>query len=162
MMNHAQAAYRAGCIATELEARGYAGKDGFTPTALSNASRQPDKLLVVLGHAFRRAVRDAEVIQLLEGFDPPKTPCPVGDQHCFWVGFYHQKIARELPATFPARLRSLRESAGLSVAQLAEACGLHRQAVYKLESGESRPTWDTVQQLAAALGVTTDTFKESK
>lgn len=61
---------------------------------------------------------------------------------------------------FPARLRSLREAAGLSVQELAEAASLTRQAVHALEAGERRPAWDTVQALAAALKVTTDTFRD--
>lgn len=67
-----------------------------------------------------------------------------------------------MPDTFAAALRTIRESAGLSVADLAKTSGLQRAAVYKLESGESAPTWDTVQRLAKALGVSTDTFRSSE
>lgn len=62
--------------------------------------------------------------------------------------------------TFPDRLKALREKAGLSGAELAEKCGTTRQTVHNLESGTHRPTWDLVQQLAAALGVSTDTFRD--
>jgi transcriptional regulator with XRE-family HTH domain len=61
---------------------------------------------------------------------------------------------------FAARLTALREAAGLSVAQLATAAGLHRQSVHQYENGERRPTWDAVQKLAAALHVPTDTFRD--
>lgn len=54
--------------------------------------------------------------------------------------------------TFAARLRSLREKAGLTQEQLATAAGLKRLAVVRLEAGARRPTFDTVQALAAALG----------
>lgn len=63
-------------------------------------------------------------------------------------------------ATFGAGLTALREAAGLSVAQLASAAGLHRQSVHQYENGERRPTWDAVQKLAAALHVPTDTFRD--
>ncbi len=62
-------------------------------------------------------------------------------------------------AIFPARLRVLREAAGLSVSDLAAKANLNRDAVYKLERGDSKPTWGTVQALAAALGVSTDEFR---
>lgn len=62
--------------------------------------------------------------------------------------------------TFSARLTALREAAGLSVAQLASAAGLHRQSVHQYENGERRPTWQAVQKLAAALHVPTDTFRD--
>jgi transcriptional regulator with XRE-family HTH domain len=61
---------------------------------------------------------------------------------------------------FPTVLIRLRESAGLTVAELAEAAGLTRQAVHNYESGARRPTWDAVQKLAAALGVSTDVFRD--
>lgn len=64
-------------------------------------------------------------------------------------------------STFAARLRQLRERAALSVADLAEAAGLGRDAVYKLERGQSVPTWPTVQALAAALGVSTEALRDS-
>lgn len=60
---------------------------------------------------------------------------------------------------FPDRLRALRESAGLTVAELAEAAGLTRQAVHNYEAGDRRPTWQAVQKLAEALGVSTDAFR---
>lgn len=62
-------------------------------------------------------------------------------------------------ATFPGRLRILREKAGLTVAELADRAGLHRVHVYQLEAGKRAPTWDTVQKLADALGVKTDDFR---
>src|SRR5689334_16011576 len=55
--------------------------------------------------------------------------------------------------TFACRLRSLRDKAGLTTYALAKRCGLTKQALYRLESGSSEPTWATVQRLAVALGV---------
>jgi DNA-binding XRE family transcriptional regulator len=64
------------------------------------------------------------------------------------------------PAPFPVRLRELRATAGLTVQELAESAGLTRQAVHNYESGARHPTWDAVQKLAAALGVSTDVFRD--
>jgi len=63
--------------------------------------------------------------------------------------------------TFPATLHALRLRAELSVAELAVRTGLSRTAIYNLENGEDRPTWETVQKLAAALSVSTDTFRDA-
>jgi DNA-binding XRE family transcriptional regulator len=50
------------------------------------------------------------------------------------------------------RLREARESAGLSLTQLAERTGMTRQAISRIESGENRnPTLSTVVRLAEAL-----------
>lgn len=54
--------------------------------------------------------------------------------------------------TFATRLHALREQAGLSVAVLAAECGLSRQAIYAFERGRDKPTLETAQKLAAALG----------
>lgn len=63
------------------------------------------------------------------------------------------------PVTFAARLRALRARAGLTVADLARQTGLSRAALYNLENGDSKPTWDAVQRIADALGATTDEFR---
>ena len=52
------------------------------------------------------------------------------------------------PDAFAARLRSLRESRGRSVEDLAAITGLNRQAIYYLEAGKRQPTWATVCRLA--------------
>lgn len=67
--------------------------------------------------------------------------------------------ARRKPRPFSAILAELRAKSGLSCDSLAEAAGLHRQAIYKLESGERNPAWSTVQALANALGVSTEVFR---
>lgn len=54
--------------------------------------------------------------------------------------------------TFAARLRRLRDQAGLSVSQLAKKSGLHRQSIYKLEAGQIAPTLAAAVRLAHALG----------
>ncbi len=53
--------------------------------------------------------------------------------------------------TFGARLKQLREAAGLTQAELAERAGINRYSVAKLEQDLYSPTWPTVQALAKAL-----------
>jgi transcriptional regulator with XRE-family HTH domain len=59
-------------------------------------------------------------------------------------------MARE---PFGTRLRSLRERAGLSQAQLAEKVGTDQTHVSRWERNVAAPDLATVRQLAAALGV---------
>ena len=61
--------------------------------------------------------------------------------------------------TFASLLRSLRESANLTVTDLAESAGLSRQTIYNYESGKGEPTWAIVQRLAESLGVSTEAFR---
>lgn len=159
MQTHAQAAYLAGAIVCELESRGYAGKDGLSSVSMSNISRWVSKLPIYARHCWEKAVQDPVIAAMVGEFDPPENSTPTAEQSCFWLGYYHQKIARDLPATFPERLKALREKASLSIPDLARASGLSDDAIRKWESGERQPTWDAVQRLATALGVTTDAFR---
>jgi transcriptional regulator with XRE-family HTH domain len=61
---------------------------------------------------------------------------------------------------FAARLKKLREAAGLSQYALAKATGLSKQAVNKLEAGGREPSWGTIQLLAKALSVTCEAFND--
>ena len=58
-------------------------------------------------------------------------------------------------------LASIRRFPDLTQIQLAQAAGMHRQGIAKLEGGERSPTWDTVQKLAAALGVDCTAFQDA-
>jgi transcriptional regulator with XRE-family HTH domain len=60
---------------------------------------------------------------------------------------------------FGARLRELREAAGLSRSALGEKCGLTLDGIAQLESGRRRPMWESVLALAKALGVTCEAFQ---
>jgi transcriptional regulator with XRE-family HTH domain len=51
-----------------------------------------------------------------------------------------------------ATLAELRKAAGLTQEELAERAGISWSQVQKLEYGRSRPTWQTLQGLARALG----------
>lgn len=58
------------------------------------------------------------------------------------------------PITFASRLRTLREAAGLTQAELAEASGVGQSAISLIEAGKRpAPGWDTVVKLAKALKV---------
>lgn len=61
---------------------------------------------------------------------------------------------------FAGRLTELREQTGLSMYALAQKSGVSKQALSRLELGESEPTWDTVQKLALALGIECTEFKD--
>jgi transcriptional regulator with XRE-family HTH domain len=59
-------------------------------------------------------------------------------------------------SAFSARLRELREKAGLTQAQLAERAGLHLSAVTRFEHGLREPGLTSAAKLATALGVGVD------
>ena len=60
---------------------------------------------------------------------------------------------------FAERLKALRTQAGISQTELANRAGLNRSAIAKLEGSEREPSWETVQALAAALGVDCTAFQ---
>ncbi len=64
--------------------------------------------------------------------------------------------------TFADRLKAIRESKDLSQRALARLCGISGQAVSLLESGQTVPTWPTVQSLARALGVGCDDLRDAE
>jgi transcriptional regulator with XRE-family HTH domain len=62
------------------------------------------------------------------------------------------------PAWFAARLREMRESAGLTQEQLADRAGVKRDAVARWEAGKREPGWSSVLALCQALGVSCEAF----
>jgi transcriptional regulator with XRE-family HTH domain len=64
-------------------------------------------------------------------------------------------------AGFGEKLKRERARAGLSQSQLAEAAGLSKGGICDLEAGRRQPAWDTVQRLAAALGVDCTAFADA-
>lgn len=158
-MTPAQAAYRAGCIACEVEER-FAPARGLAAAVLVKCSQLPFRLPVALRQFWGDAVKTPEIATLLDGWECPDRLFLPAEQMSFWIGYYHQKTARDLPADFGPRLQALREKAGLSRAALAAAVDLSAESVRLFETGGRRPTWDTVQSLAAHFGVTTDTFRD--
>ena len=64
--------------------------------------------------------------------------------------------------SFGARLKQLREQAGLTQPQLAERAGMNRFGIAKLEQGDREPSWATVRALARALGVRCAAFEDDE
>jgi transcriptional regulator with XRE-family HTH domain len=64
-------------------------------------------------------------------------------------------------SSLAARLKRLREQAGLSAYALAKRAHM-RPAVYcRIEAGDRPdPRWSSVQAIAAALGVSTDALRD--
>jgi putative transcriptional regulator len=61
-------------------------------------------------------------------------------------------------AHFAARLKGLREAAGLTQRELAEKAGVAQRTVSSLEQALYEPVWSTALALAEALGVQVQAF----
>jgi DNA-binding XRE family transcriptional regulator len=57
--------------------------------------------------------------------------------------------------TLGARLKLLRQAAGLTQAELSRRTGIHRPNIARVEAGRHTPSLETLTRLAAAIGVTT-------
>lgn len=55
--------------------------------------------------------------------------------------------------SFPLKLKTIRESKGLSQPQLAELTGISHQSIAGYEQGTASPSWAYLQIIAIALGV---------
>jgi len=66
------------------------------------------------------------------------------------------KREQETPAQLDlgARLRALRKERGWTLAQAAEAVGLARSTLSKIENGQMSPTFEAVRKLASGMGIT--------
>jgi len=62
--------------------------------------------------------------------------------------------------SFAQKLKTAREKAGLSQYALAKLSGLSKQALSNLELGNREPSWETVQRLVGALGVSCEVFSD--
>lgn len=69
-----------------------------------------------------------------------------------------RRLRIPLPTIFGLRLKALRESAGLTQAELAKLAGMNMFGVAKLEQRVCEPHWPNVMKLCEALGVTPDAF----
>ncbi len=65
------------------------------------------------------------------------------------------KAEREIPAQLDlgARLRALRHERGWTLEQAAQAVGLARSTLSKIENGQMSPTFEAVRKLASGLGI---------
>lgn len=64
----------------------------------------------------------------------------------------------DVATVFAARLRCLREQAGLSRQELADRAGVSIRSLEKWEQGIREPVWSLAVALARALAVSTDQF----
>src|SRR2546429_9211786 len=62
---------------------------------------------------------------------------------------------------FGARLKEIREKAGLTQPALADLAGMNRFGIAKLEQGVTKPSWETVVALCKTLGVSCDAFMQA-
>ena len=65
------------------------------------------------------------------------------------------RIMPDIPG-FAERLKTLRKQHSFSQTELGKRVGIHYTHVGRYEAGRAKPTAETLQKLAAALGVTTD------
>lgn len=63
------------------------------------------------------------------------------------------QFAAELSDALRSVLREAREAAALSLGEVAARSGLNRQAITFIETGERRPSTETLSRLAMALGL---------
>jgi transcriptional regulator with XRE-family HTH domain len=64
----------------------------------------------------------------------------------------------QISIAFGQVVRDLRRQKGLSQEELADLCGLHRNAIGLLERGERAPLVETVFALSRGLGIKTSTI----
>lgn len=62
--------------------------------------------------------------------------------------------------TFATRLRELRKHAGLTQLQLANSSGVPLGSIRNYEQGQREPYWDVAFRLAAAMGVSAQSFAD--
>ena len=71
-------------------------------------------------------------------------------------------IARsDLAKQTGTKIREFRTDRGLSQQQLADAIGIHRVSLAKIESGRVLADWITIVNVAQYLGVSTENLKNS-
>lgn len=67
---------------------------------------------------------------------------------------------RRIDVGLGARLRHLREEAGMTQGDLADAAGVGRVVLNRYEQGKAEPSWSVIRALAAALDRTPNDFLE--
>jgi DNA-binding XRE family transcriptional regulator len=146
-------------------------------------SPRPNELLVILGNATSILVRrpiaqnddgsDVLSISLSEDAKTATLSLASGNEFTLMASsitdFQRQRDgeaktdttsvrkAKESPK-LGARLKSLRQAAGLTQAELARRTGIHRPNIARVEAGRHTPSLETLTRLAAAIGVTTTTI----
>lgn len=136
-----------------------------------DAKSRDSEVIEVVAHSWPEAV--SQVLGEKVGFTEPIAPRSSIHACYVWVPKLNasNKVGcvqhldtqdGDVRAGFAPTLARLRESAGLTLADLGDAAGLSRQRIHQLEAGTHRPSWAEVQAVATALGVSTDTFRDSE
>jgi transcriptional regulator with XRE-family HTH domain len=68
--------------------------------------------------------------------------------------------AREPQRGLAEAVRTLRERAGLSPAEVAERAGISVSVLNRIESGDDDPSWGDIRLVARALGVSMEVLAE--
>jgi transcriptional regulator with XRE-family HTH domain len=74
------------------------------------------------------------------------------------LSYFLGEVFVVVTADFGARLKELREAAGLTQKQFAVQTGIALRAVTYYETGERLPTWDVVITFCQVLGVSCEAF----
>src|SRR5229473_1957236 len=69
------------------------------------------------------------------------------------VGLLHGGYMATLAHSVAAQVRALREGRGWTQEQLAEAAGLSRDAISRIERGDREPKLVTLEAIASAVGL---------
>lgn len=64
-----------------------------------------------------------------------------------------------MASTFADRLKAYRKAANLTQGQLAKKVGCRPLTVSKIERGYRKPSWEMVQRLSRALGLSCEDFR---
>lgn len=76
--------------------------------------------------------------------------------------YHYKKAGDDMDIDIAMRLKQLREEKGLSQNKLSTMAGLSQSYVRKLESGESKPTIETLNLLCEALNISIIDFLNYK
>lgn len=72
-----------------------------------------------------------------------------------------ERLSPANSAALGQHLQSLRQAAGLSLQQLADAADVTKGAIYQYETGANAPALSTLLRLAAALGTSAGKLLDS-
>ena len=101
-------------------------------------------------------VRERVVMRLKAA--PGVTPQPITSEEINKLKRSYRANNEQNKKDFAVRLKTLRESAGLTQKQLADKAGLHEGLITRYETAGALPRDTTIRKLAAALNVPLEAF----